>query len=667
MKRSRYMAVAICAGISLFVIIVLTMLGSASIVGRLIATDAEQLARNWLATLEAGVYLPGDPVPATNDAFDGVFHFMLDVPAEPIKGVAVFDPEEFEAERHFGTIHGYAIFTRIGGVTLTGGEPFLRTMDVAGARRIIDLALVAGEASVVPMDFIDTAGKPITAVFVPLIRDNRVQGLASIEIERHRSGLVMQKGLQLIVTLTALAMAAIGIVGAVLLYIWGRAARRAEAEASFLAFTDPVTMLPNRRKFEDVLPQAIASAMAEGTDLAVAFSDVDNFKAVNDTYGHATGDRILVEIGKRLKRVLGPGDQLFRVSGDHFAMIMRTRHGVPEVEALCEQIQLVMNAPLLPQEYGIKLGISSGVAMAPRDGKSAEQLMKAADLALYRAKMDGRRTYRLFDKRMTTDVSEVVRLQQALEEALAADQLHLVYQAQVEASTGKLLGFEALARWTHPTEGPISPARFIPVAEQSGLIVKLGEWALRRACADVATWPEHLTIAVNLSPLQLRDTRLIRLIECLLSENGLNPARLELEVTEGVMMQDTDLTMQALNDIRALGVGLAMDDFGTGFSSLSYLTRIPLTKLKIDRSFIERYGLDKRDDAIVDAVIRLARKLGLQITAEGVETAAQARRLTRAGCTSLQGFLYGMPADDPETVIAASPLVVEHEDASVIG
>ncbi len=667
MKRSRYMAVAICAGISLFVIIVLTMLGSASIVGRLIATDAEQLARNWLATLEAGVYLPGDPVPATNDAFDGVFHFMLDVPAEPIKGVAVFDPEEFEAERHFGTIHGYAIFTRIGGVTLTGGEPFLRTMDVAGARRIIDLALVAGEASVVPMDFIDTAGKPITAVFVPLIRDNRVQGLASIEIERHRSGLVMQKGLQLIVTLTALAMAAIGIVGAVLLYIWGRAARRAEAEASFLAFTDPVTMLPNRRKFEDVLPQAIASAMAEGTDLAVAFSDVDNFKAVNDTYGHATGDRILVEIGKRLKRVLGPGDQLFRVSGDHFAMIMRTRHGVPEVEALCEQIQLVMNAPLLPQEYGIKLGISSGVAMAPRDGKSAEQLMKAADLALYRAKMDGRRTYRLFDKRMTTDVSEVVRLQQALEEALAADQLHLVYQAQVEASTGKLLGFEALARWTHPTEGPISPARFIPVAEQSGLIVKLGEWALRRACADAATWPEHLTIAVNLSPLQLRDTRLIRLIECLLSENGLNPARLELEVTEGVMMQDTDLTMQALNDIRALGVGLAMDDFGTGFSSLSYLTRIPLTKLKIDRSFIERYGLDKRDDAIVDAVIRLARKLGLQITAEGVETAAQARRLTRAGCTSLQGFLYGMPADDPETVIAASPLVVEHEDASVIG
>ncbi|UJQ93918.1 putative bifunctional diguanylate cyclase/phosphodiesterase [Mariluticola halotolerans] len=667
MKRSRYMAVAICAGISLFVIIVLTMLGSASIVGRLIATDAEQLARNWLATLEAGVYLPGDPVPATDDAFDGVFHFMLDVPAEPIKGVAVFDPEEFEAERHFGTIHGYAIFTRIGGVTLTGGEPFLRTMDVAGARRIIDLALVAGEASVVPMDFIDTAGKPITAVFVPLIRDNRVQGLASIEIERHRSGLVMQKGLQLIVTLTALAMAAIGIVGAVLLYIWGRAARRAEAEASFLAFTDPVTMLPNRRKFEDVLPQAIASAMAEGTDLAVAFSDVDNFKAVNDTYGHATGDRILVEIGKRLKRVLGPGDQLFRVSGDHFAMIMRTRHGVPEVEALCEQIQLVMNAPLLPQEYGIKLGISSGVAMAPRDGKSAEQLMKAADLALYRAKMDGRRTYRLFDKRMTTDVSEVVRLQQALEEALAADQLHLVYQAQVEASTGKLLGFEALARWTHPTEGPISPARFIPVAEQSGLIVKLGEWALRRACADAATWPEHLTIAVNLSPLQLRDTRLIRLIECLLSENGLNPARLELEVTEGVMMQDTDLTMQALNDIRALGVGLAMDDFGTGFSSLSYLTRIPLTKLKIDRSFIERYGLDKRDDAIVDAVIRLARKLGLQITAEGVETAAQARRLTRAGCTSLQGFLYGMPADDPETVIAASPLVVEHEDASVIG
>ncbi len=667
MKRSRYMAVAICAGISLFVIIVLTMLGSASIVGRLIATDAEQLARNWLATLEAGVYLPGDPVPATNDAFDGVFHFMLDVPAEPIKGVAVFDPEEFEAERHFGTIHGYAIFTRIGGVTLTGGEPFLRTMDVAGARRIIDLALVAGEASVVPMDFIDTAGKPITAVFVPLIRDNRVQGLASIEIERHRSGLVMQKGLQLIVTLTALAMAAIGIVGAVLLYIWGRAARRAEAEASFLAFTDPVTMLPNRRKFEDVLPQAIASAMAEGTDLAVAFSDVDNFKAVNDTYGHATGDRILVEIGKRLKRVLGPGDQLFRVSGDHFAMIMRTRHGVPEVEALCEQIQLVMNAPLLPQEYGIKLGISSGVAMAPRDGKSAEQLMKAADLALYRAKMDGRRTYRLFDKRMTTDVSEVVRLQQALEEALAADQLHLVYQAQVEASTGKLLGFEALARWTHPTEGPISPARFIPVAEQSGLIVKLGEWALRRACADAATWPEHLTIAVNLSPLQLRDTRLIRLIECLLSENGLNPARLELEVTEGVMMQDTDLTMQALNDIRALGVGLAMDDFGTGFSSLSYLTRIPLTKLKIDRSFIERYGLDKRDDAIVDAVIRLARKLGLQITAEGVETAAQARRLTRAGCTSLQGFLYGMPADDPESVIAASPLVVEHEDASAIG
>jgi len=667
MGRSRYFIAASCAGLSLLAIVLITMLGSASIVGRLTAADAEQLARNWLTALQTSVTLPGDPVPESSDGLDGLFRFMLDEPDAMPEIIMASEPEDFEAEDHFGTIHGYAIFTRIGQITLSGGTPFLRTLEQPNARRFIDATLVSHAASVLPLDFIDTAGTPITVVFVPLMRGDRVMGVASVEVERHRSGVIMQKGVQLIVALTALAMAAIGLIGVILLYIWGRAAQRAEAEASFLAFTDPVTVLPNRRKFEDVLPREIALAEARGGELAVAFSDVDNFKAVNDTYGHAAGDLMLIDVGQRLKKLLKPGDQLFRVSGDNFATIARIEGGVSAVEAFCDQIQQAMAAPLLPEEFGVKLGISTGVAIYARDGKDAEALMKAADLALYRAKADGRRTYRLFSPRMTTDISDVVRLQQALEEALANDQLHLVYQPQVEAGTGRLVGFEALARWTHPTEGPISPARFIPVAEQSGLIVKLGEWALQRACIDASTWPAHLSIAVNLSPLQLRDTRLVRLVQRLLAKTGLAPDRLELEVTEGVMMQDADLSLQALNDIRALGVGLAMDDFGTGYSSLSYLTRIPLTKLKIDKSFLDRYGFDKRDDAIVNAVIRLARELGLQITAEGVETSAQARRLTKAGCTSLQGFLYGRPTDDPEAVIAASPLVMEREDESATG
>lgn len=667
MIRSRHFIGVGGVGLLLLVVVFVTMFGSTTIVSRLAALDAEHLARGWLTSLQSEFDLPGDPVPEKHTGFDRLVGFLLDEDQEDARTINVFNPADFGAQQHFGSISGYAIFTRFGQLTIAGGKPFVRALEHGAMSKAIDAVLESRMTRVVPLDFVETDGKAIVSVIVPLVRNNTVRGVVSVEIERHSFEIVMQKGVQAVASITALAMGVVGFFGIIVLYDWGRVARQAQREASFLAYTDPVTLLPNRRKFEEVLSEEVAKSIASGVEIAVAFSDVDNFKTVNDTYGHTAGDRMLVEIGNRLQAILRPGDYLFRVSGDHFAMILQTPEGAPVIAALCEQIQEMMTAPILPDEFGVKLSFSTGVARCLVDGNDAEQLMKAADLALYRAKSDGRRTFRFFKPEMNTEIADKVRLQHAFEEALAHDQLHLAYQPQVEAGTGKLLGFEALARWTHPTEGPISPTRFIAVAEQTGLIMQLGEWALQQACAEASLWPDDLSIAVNLSPAQLRDPRLLNLLKTTLQQTGLAPERLELEITESVMLQDTDLTQRTFKAIRALGVGLAMDDFGTGYSSLSYLTRIPLTKLKIDKSFISRYGCNKKDDAIVNTVIQLSLNLGLGVTAEGVETVEQAQWLTDAGCTSLQGYLYGKPTDDPQKTIAAGPLFLKNGSVRLTG
>lgn len=660
MIRTRHFAAVGSIGLLLLAIVFITMFGSTAIVSRLAALDAERLARGGLASLQSEFDFPGDPVPHRGEYIDGVISHLLADEDERTGKFDVFDPAAFESNQHFGSITGYAVFTKFGQLTIAGGTPIVRKLAYPAMNRAFDAALASSETLVVPLDFMQESGRSIVSVIIPLVRNGTVRGAVSIEIKRHKFEIVMQRGVQLVATVSALITGAAGVFGALALYLWGRAARQAQREAIFLAGTDPVTLLPNRRKFKEILPEEVTKSIASGAEIAVMFSDVDNFKAANDIYGHGAGDRMLVEVGARLKQLLRNGDHLFRVSGDQFAMIIRSPGGVPEISAFCEQMQAAMSAPLLSDDLGVKLSISTGVSRCLIDGFDTEQLMKTADMALSQAKTDGRRTYRLFHPDMNIPVSDFVRLQGALEEALNTDQFHLVYQPQVEVSSGKLVGFEALARWTHPVEGPISPARFIPVAEQSGLIKQLGEWALKQACKDAVMWPDDLSIAVNLSPAQLCDSQLTDLLESVLKQTGLAPKRLELEVTEGVMMQDTELALEAFRAVRALGVGLALDDFGTGYSSLSYLTRIPLTKLKIDKSFIERYGFKKSDDAVVNAVIQLARNLGLKIIAEGVETEAQAMLLAKAGCTIMQGYLYGKPTRKPGAVILAAPLILEN-------
>lgn len=650
MKKTQFVALA-SIGLALLVIVFISLFGGAAIVRYLANVDTKHLAYEWVQSLGDEFDLPGDPVGEHRNPLDYGVDQLLQSMGHQDGVVSVANPSLFEPEQHFGQITGYAIYNRFRMRFVAGGKRVLGDLEAADIRASTQDVMEARHAHILEIDTTGTKGNAVSVVLIPLVRDGEIRGVAQIEVVGFGNDLFLQRGVQIVSSVTALAVAAIGLLAILLIYNWGRMASRATQKADFLASTDPVTLLPNRRKFEEALPEQIERALKNRSEIVVIFCDVDNFKIINDIYGHSSGDRLLVEIGERLSQLVPNAGELFRISGDHFAIILETPGGTPQIKQICEKIQNVMRPVLLPDELGVKASLSCGVARFPQDGRDKEQLMKAADLALYSAKSAGRSTYRLFTKRMNSDSVDAVRLQHALEVAISRDELHLVYQPQVKAGSGRLVGFEALARWTHLVEGPISPVRFVPVAEKSGLIGQLGEWALRTACEEAKHWPDHMSIAVNLSPMQLHDPRLIKTIDDILKATSVAPDRLEIEVTESVMMHDTELSQRAFEAIRELGVGLALDDFGTGFSSLSYLTRIPLTKIKIDKSFVDRFGNSDRDDAIVTGLVQLSRSLGLKITAEGIETSAQAVGLSNAGCTSLQGFYFGRPTKDPNAVI----------------
>jgi diguanylate cyclase (GGDEF)-like protein len=376
--------------------------------------------------------------------------------------------------------------------------------------------------------------------------------------------------------------------------------------------------------------------------LAVLCLDLDGFKFVNDTLGHAGGDELLAAVAGRLRGfVHAQEDCVARLGGDEFALL---RHSVPSPEAagaLAQQIVEILSAPYGIQGQEVVIGVSVGVALAPSDADTPEFLLRNADMALYRAKADGRRTYRFFEAGMDARLQARRQLEQDLRTAFQSGQLELHYQPVLDASTGRVSGCEALLRWTHPVRGAISPAEFVPLAEEIGLIGPIGDWALRQACAEAVHWPAEVRIAVNLSPAQFRAERnLVQSVFSALAQSGLSPTRLELEITETVFLADNEGNLATLHRLRALGVRIAMDDFGTGYSSLSYLRAFPFDKIKIDRSFVRDLGSDPQSGAIVEAVTRLASRLSIRTTAEGVETEGQAALLRAEGCHELQGFLF---------------------------
>ncbi len=416
--------------------------------------------------------------------------------------------------------------------------------------------------------------------------------------------------------------------------------RRSQEQIAFLARHDSLTRLPNRVLFNEMLHLGCTRAEEDG--LALLCLDLDDFKSVNDTMGHATGDGILIAVSERLRGCIRDGDIAARLGGDEFAIILKTKD-IEEVAAVARRLCERVSRPYHFDGRLVEIGVSIGVTLAPRDGATPHLLMKNADLALYRAKADGRAIWRLYDVEMDERVQDRRSLQTDLRQALARGEFYLAFQPIIDFQSKRIVAAEALLRWYHPERGQLSPAEFIPMAEGAGLIAPIGAWVLRQACAIAATWPKDVHVSVNLSPLQFRDEELINEVDAALAESGLEPARLELEITETTVLETNNQTIEALLELHGRGIRIALDDFGTGYSSLSYLRRFPFNKIKIDRSFIRDLGQEKDDASIILAIIGLATSMKMVVTAEGVETEAQADFLSANGCTQAQGFLFYRP------------------------
>ena len=399
--------------------------------------------------------------------------------------------------------------------------------------------------------------------------------------------------------------------------------RQQEARIQHLARHDALTELPNRAQFLDEMADAEA-LIERGEMAAVLCIDLDHFKSVNDTLGHAVGDKVLKQASARLWGATRETDLLARLGGDEFSLLLRPIDKPSDAAGIAERIVKAMSSPFNIDGHQIAIGASVGIAIAPQDGETTDVLMKNADLALYRAKSEGRSTYHFFEKEMDAAIQKRRTIENGLRQALALNELRVVFQPLVGLKENRVTCLEALLRWRHNGED-LSPAEFIPIAEETGLIVQIGEWVLREACSAAALWPTDARVAVNLSPVQFKNKRLFETIQNILAEAGLPPTRLELEITESLLLTDNEHTLQTLHRLRAIGVRISMDDFGTGYSSLSYLRAFPFDKIKIDRSFMQ--DLDKRGDslAIIKAVIGLGHSLGMSTTAEGVETDEQLR------------------------------------------
>ncbi|WP_342153219.1 EAL domain-containing protein [Methylorubrum sp. SB2] len=422
--------------------------------------------------------------------------------------------------------------------------------------------------------------------------------------------------------------------------------KEAELRIAHLALHDTLTDLPNRNLFRQRLDQALARIRSAPGRIAVLACDLDRFKAVNDTFGHPVGDRLLCLVAERLRTSLRRGDTIARLGGDEFAMVLIDIESEADAGSVCERIIGVVNEPIVLDGVAIDIGMSVGAAVVSGEGTDAEEVFKRADTALYQAKAAGRNTYRLFEAETHARTATRSLLALEMKEAIRRGDFFLVYQPLIDLKTNAVASFEALMRWRHPEHGLISPGEFIPVAEETGLIVQLGAWALAEACREAMRWPEPLRVAVNVSAVQFRGSLEASVLSAL-AGSGLAAGRLKLEVTESLFLNNPEQALACLHRLRGLGIRIALDDFGTGYSSLSYLRRFPFDKIKIDRAFVQDIG-DPDAAAIVRAVVGLGERLGMGIVAEGVETVEQLEIVQREGCTEVQGFLFSRPLPAPE-------------------
>lgn len=419
--------------------------------------------------------------------------------------------------------------------------------------------------------------------------------------------------------------------------------RSSERRLRQLASLDVLTELPNRMRMRELLGEALLAARASGRPCGILMLDLDGFKPVNDTFGHPKGDAVLKTVAERLVATVGDKGIVGRLGGDEFAIVLHDTQNRRLVADLADRLIAHVSEPYVLDGVSLRIGLSIGSAFGPLDGDTVDELVKHGDLALYDAKASGRGAYRHFELSMQTEAENRIKLEYDLRQALALDQFRLYYQPLIHSQSQEVTGFEALIRWQHPVRGFVSPADFVPLAEELGLIHELGEWIVRTAIRDCAKWPAPITVAVNLSPLQLQSSHVPALISDALARFKLPANRLELEVTESVFMGDSDGTLDVLRRLRALGVRIALDDFGTGYSSLGYLNRTIFNKLKIDGSFVRGAGSRPETVSIIQAIVTLANCFQMTITAEGIETLEDYRRMADLGCHQMQGYLFGRP------------------------
>ena len=414
-----------------------------------------------------------------------------------------------------------------------------------------------------------------------------------------------------------------------------------QAEAIQNAGLDPLSKLPNRLFFDKILENAVAKSTSDAP-IALFAIDIDKFKSVNDTYGHQAGDRLIIGITERIKRIIREGDCLARVGGDEFALMLLDAGNAPRCAAMAHRIHDAIIAPFDLGRSHVQTTLSLGIALCPVDGHSRATLVEAADLALYRAKHEGRNRFAFFDKTMEQKLHLGKTIEDDLRAAIATDALTIFYQPLMAACGTRMQGLEALVRWHHPELGMMSPEEFIPLAESRGLIVPLGEWVLRRACRDARRWP-GLRIAVNVSPVQFRQRGFVETVKSIIETSGIEAGRLDLELTEGVLIQDAEQAETVIMDLRAIGVRMGLDDFGSGYSSMIYLRRFAFDKIKIDRAFLETMEMSGEGAIILESIVSLGHALGLTVTAEGVEHKEQVEFLQTLGCDEMQGYYFAPP------------------------
>ena len=419
--------------------------------------------------------------------------------------------------------------------------------------------------------------------------------------------------------------------------------RRSEVKIEYMAHHDALTDLANRVLLNERLEHALGSRIHREQMVAVHHLDLDQFKAVNDTFGHPAGDKLLKMVADRLRGLVRATDTIARMGGDEFAIVQAPIRDPAEATSLAQHIIRLLSEPFEIDGHQAVIGVSIGIAVGPGDGLRPDRLLRNADLALYRAKGDGRGTFCFFQPAMDLQMQTRRLMEQDQRKALPAGEFELYYQPVVNLASNEISGFEALIRWNHPQRGLVSPGTFIPLAEEIGFIVPMGEWVIREACATAARWPGDASVAINISAVQFRNPGLMQIIVGALATSGLNPTRLEIEITETVLLQNKETTLAVLHQLRALGVRIALDDFGTGYSSLTYLQCFPFDKIKIDRSFVKDITENTGSLNIVRAVAALATGMGMTATAEGVETREQLDSITSEGCTEMQGFLFSRP------------------------